>query len=165
MLTRSSLKIPISVLVVIHTAQLEVLLIERVDAQGQATGMWQSVTGSLDFVAETPRAACLREVWEETGIDADASGCILSDWQLQHMYAIYPHWRNRYAPGVEHNTEHVFGLQVPAACAVCLNPGEHVAHQWLPCEEAAQRCFSPTNASAIRQLPQIGHRLLSKSTG
>ena len=163
MFTRSPFKIPVSVLVVIHTAQLEVLLIERVDAQGQATGMWQSVTGSLDFAAETPRTACLREVWEETGIDADASGCILSDWQLQHVYAIYPHWRSRYAPRVEHNTEHVFGLQVPAVCPIRLNPAEHVACQWLPWAAAAERCFSPTNAKAIRQLPQIAHDLLSKS--
>ena len=44
------------------------------------------------------------------------------DWDLEHRYEIYSEWRHRYAPGVTHNTEHVFGLRVvkrytPAACA------------------------------------------------
>ena len=143
-------KIPVSVLVVIHTPALEVLLIERADKPG----FWQSVTGSLDHPGEPLEAAARREVLEETGL----AGGLLRDWALSNVYEIYPVWRHRYAPGVDHNTEHVFGLTVGAeACtkAVTLNPREHLASAWLPWREAADRCFSPSNAEAIRQLPRF----------
>lgn len=142
-------KIPRSVLVVIHTPALEVLLIERADRPGY----WQSVTGSLDAEDEALADTAAREVLEETGIEIAAAGGVLQDWQLQNVYQIYGTWRHRYAPGVTHNTEHVFGLTVPPGTPVVLAPREHLAHQWLPWAEAAQRCFSPSNAEAIRLLP------------
>jgi dATP pyrophosphohydrolase len=140
-------KIPESVLVVIHTAALEVLLIERADKPGY----WQSVTGSLDRVDEPLADTCRREVAEETGI----TGGTLRDWGLVNVYEIYPVWRHRYAPGTAHNTEHVFGLTVDAGTPVVLNPREHLAWAWLPWREAADRCFSPSNAEAILQLPRF----------
>jgi dihydroneopterin triphosphate diphosphatase len=97
-------------------------------------------------------------VLEETGIAVGAPGIppdALRDWQLRNVYEIYPVWRHRYAPGVTHNTEHVFGLCVPAGTAVTLAPREHLAHAWLPWREAADRCFSPSNAEAILQLPRL----------
>ncbi len=140
-------KIPRSVLVVIHTPALEVLLIERADKPGY----WQSVTGALDTPDEAPAAAARREVAEETGI-TDGE---LRDWGLQNVYEIYEVWRHRYAPGVTHNTEHVFGLTLPAARPVTLAPREHRAQVWLPWREAADRCFSPSNAEAVLQLPRF----------
>jgi dATP pyrophosphohydrolase len=142
-------KIPRSVLVVVHTPALDVLLIERADRPG----FWQSVTGSLDAPDELLAEAARREVLEETGIDAAAPGCALRDWGLTNVYEIYPTWRHRYAPGVTHNTEHVFGLIVPPGTPVRLAPREHTAQAWLPWAEAAARCFSPSNAEAIRTLP------------
>ncbi len=142
-------KIPESVLVVIHTPQLEVLLIERADR----AGFWQSVTGSLDSVGEALPDTAKRELFEETGIVADGEQIRLLDWQLANVYEIYPVWRHRYAPGVTHNTEHVFSVCVPREVAVRLSPREHVQHQWLPYLEAADRCFSPSNAEAILHLP------------
>jgi dATP pyrophosphohydrolase len=147
-------KIPISVLVVIHTPALEVLLIERADEQGRGTGYWQSVTGSLDFPQETLRAAAVREVFEETGIDAMRADCHLTNWQLENVYDIYPQWQYRYAPGVVRNTEHVFGLCVPADTLVRLTPREHVAQQWLPYLTAADQCTSGSNAEAVLMLPR-----------
>ncbi len=143
-MTRSA-KIPESVLVVIHTADGQVLLIERADRPG----FWQSVTGSKDELDEPLVGVAWRELAEETGITAGQ----LSDWQRRNVYEIYPHWRHRYAPGVTQNTEHVFGLTVPAGVTVTLNPREHLRHQWLPWREAAELCFSPSNAEAIRLLP------------
>jgi dATP pyrophosphohydrolase len=140
-------KIPVSVLVVIHNPALEVLLIERADRPG----FWQSVTGSLDAEDEPLDATARREVAEETGI----TGGQLQAWGLSNVYEIYPVWRHRYAPGVTRNTEHVFGLTVPAGTPVTLNPREHLAHVWLPWREAADRCFSPSNAEAILQLPRF----------
>jgi len=143
-------KLPRSVLVVIHTPALEVLLIERADKPGY----WQSVTGSLDAEDEPLDGTARREVLEETGIDVAQVGGVLTNWQQANVYEIYPRWRHRYAPGVTHNTEHVFSLCVPAGTPVVLSPREHTACQWLPWAEAAERCFSPSNAQAIRQLPQ-----------
>jgi len=138
-------KQPISVLVVIHTAALEVLLLERADHPGY----WQSVTGSRDG-EESLRETALREVGEETGIDA--ARFQLTDWQQQNEYEIYPHWRHRYPPGVTRNTEHVFGLQLPQRIPVQVSPREHLNFQWLPWREAADKVFSPSNREAILQL-------------
>jgi dihydroneopterin triphosphate diphosphatase len=147
-------KIPESVLVVIHTAALDVLLIERADS----AGFWQSVTGSKDFADEPLDETCIREVAEETGIIVGSAGVpcsALRDWRLVNVYEIYPRWRHRYPPGVTHNTEHVFGLCVPPGTPVILSPREHTACAWLPWREAADRCFSPSNAEAILQLPRL----------
>jgi dATP pyrophosphohydrolase len=146
-------KIPESVLVVIHTPALDVLLLERADAPG----FWQSVTGSKDRVAESLVDTCVREVGEETGIVVGGAGIALAalrDCELVNVYEIYPRWRARYAPGVTHNTEHVFALEVPAGTPVTLAPREHVALRWLPWREAADACFSPSNAEAILHLPR-----------
>lgn len=142
-------KIPQSVLVVIHTARLDVLLVNRADVPG----FWQSVTGSKAREDEELAATAAREVCEETGIDAGAG--VLRDWGLENVYEIYPRWRHRYAPGVTHNTEHVFGLQVPEGTPVRLDPREHTAFMWLPWREPADACFSPSNAEAILLLPEF----------
>jgi len=140
-------KKPVSVLVVIHTAGLDVLLLER----ALHPGFWQSVTGSQEDdepLLETAR----REVLEETGIVAAAADFI--DWQLTNRYEIFAEWRYRYAPGVTHNTEHVFSLCLPERAAVTIAPDEHLAYRWLPWQEAAAACFSWSNRDAILELPQ-----------
>jgi dihydroneopterin triphosphate diphosphatase len=145
-------KIPESVLVVIHTAELQVLLIERADRPGY----WQSVTGSKDTPGEELAQTAAREVAEETGIvvgSAEVPAKNLRDWHSQIDYEIYPMWRHRYAAGVLRNTEHRWGLLVPRDVAVTLNPREHLRHRWLPWLDAAAACFSPSNADAIRMLP------------
>ncbi|WP_054287085.1 dihydroneopterin triphosphate diphosphatase [Gulbenkiania mobilis] len=139
-------KQPQSVLVVVYTPALDVLLIERADRPG----FWQSVTGSREGTEPLAETAA-RELGEETGLDAHAYG--LQDWQLINHYEIYPHWRHRYAPGVTHNDEHVFGVCVPAPMPVTLAPAEHLNYVWLPWDIAANRVFSPSNAAALRSLP------------
>jgi dATP pyrophosphohydrolase len=141
-------KIPRSVLVVIHTPALDVLLLER----APWPGYWQSVTGSLAREDEPYSDAAAREVREETGIDATRHR--LADWGIEHRYEIYREWRWKYAPGVTHNLEHVFGLTVPAALEVELAPAEHSRYVWLPWREAAEKCFSWSNRDAILQLPR-----------
>ena len=140
-------KIPESVLVVIHTPDLQVLLLERADHPG----FWQSVTGSKDVADEPLTLTCAREVMEETGLDATRYE--LTDWQQTNRFEIYAHWRHRYPDGVTHNTEHVFGLCVPQPLPITIAPREHLQYAWLPWEDAAQRCFSWSNVQAIRDLP------------
>ena len=139
-------KQPISTLVVIYTAALEVLLLERADFPG----FWQSVTGSRDG-AESLHETAVREVREETGLNA--KDYQLTDWQVTNEYAIYAAWQHRYPPGTTHNTEHVFGLELPGMLAIQLSPREHLSYIWLPWQEAADKVFSPSNRTAILQLP------------
>ena len=143
-------KIPQSVLVVIHTAALDVLLIRRADA-----GTWQSVTGSKDSQQESYWDTAVREVFEETALDALHPDCVLRDWAVENVYDIYPAWRWRYAPQVSRNTERVFGLCVPEGSPIVLHAQEHTAHQWLPWRQAADTVFSPSNAEAILMLPRM----------
>jgi len=77
-------KIPESVLVVVHTAQLDVLLLERV-AQ---PGLWQSVTGSREMDDADLSATARRELLEETGLSVGT----LTDWRLTNRYEIWPQW-------------------------------------------------------------------------
>lgn len=148
MVAPAAFKIPRSVLVVVHTLQGQVLLIER----SPQPGFWQSVTGSLDREDEPWVVAAQREVQEETGIHAPRSAFV--DWKLSNTYEIYPAWRTRYAPGVTHNTERVFSLCVPEGTPVTLSPREHRAWQWMDWRAAADACFSPSNAEAILWLPR-----------
>ncbi len=142
-------KLPLSVLVVIYTPAREVLLIRRADH----AEFWQSVTGSMDPEDTSLAHTAAREVAEETGIAVEPQA--LQDWGLVNHYDIYPAWRHRYAPGVTRNTEHVFGLCMPAALPVSLSPAEHTAWRWLDWRAAADLCFSPSNAEAILQLPEF----------
>ncbi|MBV8032308.1 MAG: dihydroneopterin triphosphate diphosphatase [Betaproteobacteria bacterium] len=139
-------KLPVSVLVVVHTAELDVLLLER----ASRPGYWQSVTGSLDRADEPLEAAAARELEEETGIAAGEGR--LSPWNVSNTFEIYPQWRHRFLPGTVHNTEHVFGFRLAHRIGVRLAPEEHVAFEWLPWTLAAERCFSWSNRDAIRML-------------
>ncbi len=149
-------KIPQSVLVVIYTTAWDVLLIRRTEVDPEAPAFWQSVTGSKDTQEEPWAVTAAREVLEETGLDCTPGSALaphLHDWGLENVYTIYPRWLHRYPPGVTHNTERVFGLEVPAGVAVTLNPREHT--HYLPYDAAADACFSPSNAEAILQLPLL----------
>ena len=138
-------KTPISALVLIHTKDLQVLIMERADK----AGFWQSVTGSLEH-GETPMQTAIREVQEETGLVATQYD--LQDWQVSNVYEIYPHWRHRYAPGVIENTEHLFGLELPSQLPIKLAPAEHLRYEWVDWREAAKRVFSWTNVDALKRL-------------
>lgn len=153
----NKLKIPVSVLVVIHTPALEILLLER----AARPGYWQSVTGSIDHPGEPLEETARREVFEETGIEAAPARFVR--WNVMRTFEIYPQWRHRFAPGTTHNDEHMFSLEVPAAVPVRLAPDEHTAWIWLPWREAVEKCFSWTNRDAITLLAE--RRLKSGEIG
>ncbi len=139
-------KIPVSVLVVIHTQDLQILLLERADRPGY----WQSVTGSQNQ-GESLRQTALREIAEETGLNPPDYQ--LSDWKTQNRFEIFKEWRWRYAPNVTHNAEHVFSLCLSEKKPVKIAPAEHLDYLWLPRQQAAAKVFSWSNAEAIRNLP------------
>ena len=138
-------KQPVSALVVIHTPALDILLLES----AAHPGFWQSVTGSHEG-DESLIETAHREVQEETGIDTVLFK--LRDWQQTNTFEIFPEWRHRYAPGVTQNVEHVFSLEIPTIRPVTISPGEHIGYQWLPWQDAAERCFSWSNRDAILAL-------------
>jgi len=144
MLAPMAFKLPESVLLVVHTAQLQVLLLER----AAQPGFWQSVTGSREPDDPDLSATARRELAEETGLTLGT----LTDWRIANRYEIWPQWRVRYAPDVTHNTEHVFGFLVPEMAVATLDPAEHTRQVWLPWQEAMEKVFSPTNRDAIWQL-------------
>jgi len=149
-------KIPVSVLIVIHTADLQVMLLERADRPE----FWQSVTGS-QHEGETLRETAVRELREETGLDANQY--TLRDWQKENVYEIYPVWRHRYAPGTTHNAEHVFGLTLLQAMPITIAPREHLQYRWLPWQQAAEKVFSWSNREAILLLPSLLDQVPSPS--
>ncbi len=140
------LKIPRSILVVIHTPALDVLLIERADF----AGFWQSVTGSQDG-DETFAQAAAREAFEETGFDAAKFGGI-RDLSYENVFQIYPRWAHRYAAGTTHNRERCFALCLPEKITPTLAPREHVAFEWMPADIAARRVTSWSNAAVLQNL-------------
>ncbi len=140
---RRGFKRPESVLVVVYTRALECLVLERV----APVGFWQSVTGTLRW-GEAPAECAAREVREETGIEPAR----LRDAHVQHEFPILPAWRERYAPDVVTNIEHLWYLELDAIEWVRLNPAEHVRYEWLPLPAAIAKVTSWTNRAALERL-------------
>jgi dihydroneopterin triphosphate diphosphatase len=141
-------KIPVSILVIIYTKDMEILLLHRKDKKN----FWQSVTGSIEE-GESPVNAAKRELLEETGIDHQEF--LLLDWKFSQQYEIFPHWRYRYEPNVTHNIEHVFSVELPEKIIVNLEPSEHIEYKWVPLHDAIKEVFSGTNADALKKLYEI----------
>lgn len=133
---------PESVLIVVHTSEREVLLLERVKPRG----WWQSVTGSLE-PGETPRQAAVRELAEETGLGPEG----LVDLGLMQRFPILPPWQDRFAPGTRENLEHAFALALAGRGEIRLNPAEHLRHAWLPIAAALARATSHSDRAAIER--------------
>jgi len=141
-----SFKRPESVLVVVYTLSGEVLLLQRADG----TGAWQSVTGSMRWDETQPADTARRELFEETGLSAEAGE--LQDWQLTNRYLIHPLWKPRYDPEQTHNLEHVFSFALEQEVDIAVNPVEHGDYRWLSFTEALALVRFETNKAAINAL-------------
>ena len=138
-----SFRRPESVLIVIHTAGGEFLVMERL----RPAGFWQSVTGSLEW-GERADDAARREVIEETGITQG----LLRNLQWTQTYEILASFGKTYAPGITRNLEHAFALKLLQRLPVTLSPTEHVQCRWLSAAEALATVSSETNRIIIEQL-------------
>jgi dihydroneopterin triphosphate diphosphatase len=138
-------KQPRSVQVVIYAGELDqrlYLLLRRIASHGS---FWQSVTGSLEE-GETHKQTAVREVREETGINAREEDLI--ELGVVNTFEIAPQWREKYAPGITHNEEVCFALKVqPVGVRVDLT--EHDAYSWEPYERAIDMLYWESNKRAF----------------
>jgi dATP pyrophosphohydrolase len=131
---------PESVLVLVYTPS-QILLLKR---KKPPVGVWQSVTGALEW-GETAAAAAERELYEETGIH---SGRLL-DTGISRSFELVPEARHRYAPGILSNLEHAYLLPLPDPCEIRIDPEEHEAFQWVNFEQAPGMVWSWTDRATI----------------
>jgi dATP pyrophosphohydrolase len=135
---------PVSVLVVVHTDDAQVLLLKR----REPFEFWQSVTGSLRH-EETHAGAAVRELREETGLTDEGD---LSDSDVSRHFEIDPRWRDRFQPGVVDNEEFEWRYRLPAVIDVTINALEHSEYQWLPIKRAIEVVWSWSNRDALIEL-------------
>ncbi len=135
---------PVSVLVLVHADDGNVLLLRR----RQPFDFWQSVTGSLKS-GETHAQAAVRELFEETGLTDEGS---LQFAGISRRFAIDPRWRHRFAPGIVENVEFEWRYRISAPVEITLNADEHSEYCWLPLSEAIVNVWSWTNRDALRDL-------------
>lgn len=140
-------KRPESVLVVVYTRAGCVLILRR----REPPDFWQSVTGSLGW-EESAADAAKRELLEETGIEAGEG---LHDLGITNRFPIIEPWRQRYAPEVKENTEHVYSLALPSESVIKVSPAEHAEYAWLDWRAAAERATSWTNREAILAIAKL----------
>ena len=103
---------------------------------------WHTIAGGVE-PGEEWQAAALRELWEETGLEA-------ADLQPIGEFAyVRESWES--APGV-HVDVHAFLIDVEAGWEPELNE-EHTEYRWLRRDEAAELLFWPEPAALLRGLP------------
>ena len=137
---------PVSVLVVVHSDDAQVLLLQR----AQPFDFWQSVTGSLDE-DESHADAARRELFEETGLRDEG---ILEYTGISRQFVIDPRWRDRFEPGIVENVEFEWRYRVPQPVDIRVDGGEHAGYRWLPQADAVGAVWSWTNREALRSLAQ-----------
>ena len=98
-------------------------------------GSWETVYGKID-ARERPEKAAVRELMEETGLEADA---------------LYNVTVNSFYLNASHTIQMciTFAAFVPDDAQVTLGD-EHQRHEWLPVDEACERFTWPREAHALR---------------
>ena len=135
---------PISVLVVIHTDDGQVLLMRR----AKPFDFWQSVTGCLEE-GETHFDAAPRELCEETGLTDEGE---LAFSGVDRYYEIDPRWIHRFPPGSVENREYEWRYRLEKPVDVTLSGDEHSEFVWVPIDEAIKLVWSWTNREALEAL-------------
>ena len=140
----AAFKRPESVLVVIHTSRARVPVARaRRAARFLAIGD-RDVALGRDARPNAQRARCARR--RACGPHG------LRDAHVQRAFPILPAWRERYAPDVETNLEHLWYLELPQAQRIRRNEAEHCADEWLDLDAAIRKVSSWTNREALERL-------------
>ena len=137
-------RIPISVLVVVHTDDAQVLLLRR----AEPFDFWQSITGSLQ-IGEDHADAAKRELLEETGLTDEGE---LQYSGVNRQFVIDSRWRDRFEPGTVENVEFEWHYRVATPVEITICDDEHSEYCWLPMADAAKKVWSWTNRAALKGL-------------
>ena len=119
---------------------LEALMLRRA-AGGRSPGSWEGVHGKVDE-GESPVAAALRELQEETGLTPERI------YNLSRVEMFYRHRTD------EVSLVPVFAAMVSAEADVKLSE-EHDAAMWLPLEAARRRASWPRMARALEDAGRL----------
>jgi dihydroneopterin triphosphate diphosphatase len=126
--------------VLVHVRRGDEFLVAHRSPDGG--GYWHPIAGGVEQ-GEEFRAAAVRELREETGLDA-------TELQLLGDFAyIRESWEDE--PGLRVHVE-AFLVDVAPGWEPELNE-EHDEYRWLPREEAAELLFWPEPAALLRSLP------------
>lgn len=122
----------------------EVLMMLRQPRHGR---WWSSVTGMME-PGESPEAACLREISEETGL----APLRLEPLDLHHSFWVDPAIVRFPDPEPRFNTETCFHAEVAADAAVNLDLEEHETFRWCAPEDALERMRWEGAKAALKRL-------------
>jgi 8-oxo-dGTP pyrophosphatase MutT (NUDIX family) len=117
----------------------EALLLQR-SRDTRCPAAWETVHGHIES-GEEPEQAAVRELAEETGLVAER----LYSVRVQPIYLVRTH------------TVHLgvgFAAIVSRTAAVTLGP-EHMAHEWLPIEQALARYAWPAERAGLRECMEL----------
>jgi 8-oxo-dGTP pyrophosphatase MutT (NUDIX family) len=109
-------------------------------------GYWSLVAGGLE-PDETPQEAAQRELFEETGLQAQ-----VRPLPIELSYSLLddpPAIRARYAPGIEKVVVHPFLVDAPVKWEPTLD-AEHDVYQWCDLGEALDLLFYDTTKDVVR---------------
>lgn len=111
------------------------LLMKRAPNRKIAPGVWSSVGGKMERnELNDPRAACLREVWEETGISAE---------QIRNLtlrYVILRRYRNTI------RQTYIYFGETDAEPIITTDEGEL---HWIPASNLLNRTYTATFAAML----------------
>jgi len=133
---------PDEVLVVVRRGN-RYLVLRRVP---ERLGYWSTVAGGVE-PDETPAIAALRELREETGLEA-----AVTELPITLAYSLLddpPDVRARYAPGIETVTVHSFVAEAPRDWEPTLDD-EHDDYRWCEADDAIALFVYETPREAVR---------------
>jgi 8-oxo-dGTP pyrophosphatase MutT (NUDIX family) len=139
------LRVPRQVLVYIHRPGPEFLLLRRIERLG---GFWQGVTGAPEW-GEPDADAAVREVREETGLDARGRLRVIDHRYVLRRPPEATEWDRLYGHGIEEVPEEVFAAEASAGWEPTLSL-EHDEYRWCTVEEAISLLKFEGNREGLR---------------